>query len=57
MTPKELIDHFKTKVMAAAQCGVSENTIKNWENAGKIPYHRQLAIQVITKNKLKADKE
>ena len=57
MTPSELIDYYKTKVKAAAEIGVTEQTIKNWESANNIPRLMQLAIQAITKNKLKADSE
>lgn len=55
MKPSELLEHYKTKVKAAADIGVTEQTIKNWEAANEIPRLMQLAIQTLTKNKLKAD--
>ena len=54
MSPNEIIEYYKTKVKAAAELGVTEQTIKNWEANGEVPRLVQLAVQTLTKNKLKA---
>lgn len=55
MKPSEVIEHYKTDVRAAAEIGVSYQSIKNWLKNGKVPRISQLAIQTLTKGKLKAD--
>lgn len=56
MTAQQLVDYYKSKVKAAAAIGCSEQTIKNWLASEKgIPHIKQLAIQTLTKGKLKAD--
>lgn len=57
MTPQDLVTYYKTRVKAAAEIGVTEQTIKNWVVSNNIPRLAQLAIQTLTKNKLKADSE
>ena len=57
MTPHDLVTYYKTRVKAAAEIGVTEQTIKNWVVSNNIPRLAQLAIQTLTKNKLKADGE
>lgn len=56
MTPQEVLDHYKTRIKAASDIGVTEQTIKNWIANNKVPQIAQLAIQTLTKGKLKADK-
>ena len=56
MTHEEVIAHYGDKVKAAAAIGVSVQSVINWSKPGaKIPKLTQLAIQTLTKNKLKAD--
>lgn len=56
MKTKDLIEYYGNKVKAAAELGINPVTITNWEKSTKgIPRLRQLAIQALTKNKLKAD--
>ena len=57
MTPEDLVRYYKTRVKASAEIGVTEQTIKNWVVTNKIPRLAQLAIQTLTKSKLKADSE
>ena len=54
MTPNEVIEYYGSKIKAAAEIGVSEQAVKNWVAADSIPRLTQLAIQTLTKNKLKA---
>jgi DNA-binding transcriptional regulator YdaS (Cro superfamily) len=54
MTTQDLIEYYGSKIKAAAALGVSLTTINNWEKKG-IPHIKQLAIQTITKGKLKAE--
>lgn len=56
MTHEELINHFGSEIKAAVEIGVSQMTINNWKRNG-VPRLMQLAIQALTKNKLKADSE
>lgn len=55
MTPQEVRKHYGSEIKAASEIGVSVTTIRNWLAAGKVPRLKQLAIQTLTKNKLKAD--
>ena len=55
MSPDELVKHYGNQVKAAAEIGVSENTVRNWLVANKVPTLVQLAVQTLTKGKLKAD--
>ena len=57
MKPQDLLDHYGSQIKAAAQIGVSETTIRNWIASDKVPKLTQLAIQALTKGKLKAEKE
>lgn len=53
MTYEEVMQHFNKESLAGA-LKVSVYTVMRWEGK-KIPQHYQLAIQTLTKNKLKAD--
>jgi transposase len=55
MKINEIIEHYGNRLKAAAEIGVSITTIDNWVNNDKVPRLSQLAIQTLTKNKLKAD--
>ena len=55
MKPKDLIEYYGSKIKAAAQIGVSETTIRNWIASERVPKLIQLAIQTLTKGKLKAE--
>jgi hypothetical protein len=55
MTYQELKEYYKTDEKAAAEIGVSHATVRKWKANG-IPRLTQLAIQLLTKNKLKAGK-
>lgn len=55
MTPQEVVQHYGTQIKAAAEIGVTEQSIKNWVKAEKMPRIYQLAVQTLTKGKLKAD--
>jgi hypothetical protein len=53
----QLIKYYGGEMKAAAEIGVSHQTIKNWKNSKDgIPRTQQLAIQTLTHNKLKADR-
>ena len=55
MKPNEVIEFYGNMAKAAGYINVSEQTIRNWVNADSIPKMAQLAIQTLTKDKLKAD--
>lgn len=57
MKPNDVIEYYKSRIKAAAEIGVTEQTIKNWIELDEIPRLPQLAIQTLTKGKLKADSE
>ena len=44
------------RLAASYHLSVTTQTLRNWEQNG-IPGHRQLAIETLTKGKLKADRE
>lgn len=55
MNPKEVVEHYGNPTRAAAAIGVTEQSIRNWVKSGEIPNLVQLALQTLTKGKLKAD--
>lgn len=57
MKPNEIINHYGSPVKAAYKIGVSLQAVHNWINNGKVPRLSQLAIQTLTRGKLKADKD
>lgn len=57
MTAQELIKYFGNETNAASGLNRSPRCIRNWVKAGTIPHWSQLAIETITKGKLKADKK
>jgi DNA-binding transcriptional regulator YdaS (Cro superfamily) len=54
MKIEQVIKFYGNEIKAAAEIGVTAPTIKNWEKG--IPRLAQLAIETLTKGKLKADK-
>lgn len=56
MKYQDVIEHFGSKEAVAAQLKISIATVFRWSKRG-IDRHYQLAIQTLTKNKLKADGE
>ena len=57
MKPQDLLDHYGSRIKAAAQIGVSETTIRNWIAEDRVPRLIQIAIQALTKGKLKSGDE
>ena len=57
MKPSEVIEYFGNATKAAASIGVSQQCVRHWGINGRIPKLSQLAIQTVTKGKLKADEE
>ena len=57
MTPKKLIEYYKTREIAAKASLVTTPTIRNWFLAGTIPMINQHAIAHITNDALKVDKD
>ena len=55
MTPYELVYYYGNQTKAAAEIGVSEQSVRNWIIKKKVPNMVQLAVQTLTKGKLKAD--
>ena len=56
MTINEIITYYGSELQAAATIEISISTIRRWIKDDVIPYHMQLAIQTLTKNKLRAKK-
>jgi len=56
MTTHELLKYYGSELKAAAEIGVSITSIRLWVKKDDIPYLKQLAIQTLTKNKLRATK-
>jgi len=55
MTYQDVLKHYATPERIAADVEVSVQTVAKWKKSGKVPKLYQLAIQTLTKNKLKAD--
>jgi len=56
MTIHDAIEFFGRPVDLARACGVTRQAVNVWLRDGELPPLRQAQIQLITKNKLKADK-
>jgi len=56
MSPKQAIDHFGTQVALAAALGITQSSVAEWLQKGRIPWPRQFQIQHVTRNELKADR-
>ena len=57
MTLDNLLAHFKTKTAIAKALDISPQAVQQWFDAKKIPSTRQFQIQIVTKGKLKAEKD
>lgn len=55
MNINDAIKHFGSKTKLAAALGINPSAVTQWGEA--IPATRQFQIQVISKNKLKADQK
>lgn len=55
MTFQDICNHFGTASAAAKYLGISRQSVQNWKTRGRIPFDQQYRIQLLTKNKLKAD--
>lgn len=56
VTYQQLIAYFKTREIAADECGVSRQLLYHWEKHG-IPPGRQALIQIQTRGRLRADNQ
>lgn len=54
MTPKQVIEHFKTQTAAAEALSIGQSAVANWLSRGTVPMLRQLQYEKLTKGKLKA---
>jgi hypothetical protein len=57
MTPKQLMDHFKTQAAAGQAIGVGQSAVANWVKRGHIPPLSQIKFEQATGGRLKADKK
>ena len=55
MDIKEVVEHFGNATKMGAALGVTEQSVRNWVKANKIPAMVQLAISHVTKGKFKSD--
>lgn len=55
MTLQQAIKHYKNREALAAALHVRPATIVQWHYRDAIPREQQLALQIITNGKLKAD--
>ena len=55
MKPKDAVNYWGNQTKVAAAVGVSEQSVRNWIKADRLPKMVQLAIETLTKGKLKAD--
>jgi hypothetical protein len=54
----EVMIYFDYKMSNIARAlDVTRETVTHWKDEGKIPYHRQCQIEVVTGGKLKAEGE
>ena len=55
MKPKDAVNYYGNQTKVAAAIGVTEQSVRNWIKADRLPKMVQLALQTLTNNKLKAD--
>lgn len=55
ITPNEAVEFYGGRTKLAAELGVTETTVWRWQRDNEIPRMAQLALQTLTKGKLKAD--
>lgn len=55
MKPAQLVKHFGSQLAASKHLRCYQSTISHWVRAGHIPVHQQLAIEYLTRGKLKAN--
>lgn len=55
MTPKQLLDHFGTKVAIAEALGADKQRVQGWFDRKKVPMDQQIKLEVATGGVLKAD--
>jgi hypothetical protein len=55
MTVTELIDFYGSEVKVAAALNLNQATVRRWRINNNIPWLTQLAVEHLTKGKLKAD--
>lgn len=55
MKLEEVIEYFGGKTKTARAVGISQPAVSQWVKVGKVPELMQYKIQVLTKNKLKAE--
>jgi ABC-type protease/lipase transport system fused ATPase/permease subunit len=53
MTPDQVISHFGRQRDVVLALGITRQAVSNWKKRGKIPLEAQLALQEITRGKLK----
>ena len=57
MKPKDAVNYWGNQTKVAAAIGVSEQSVRNWIKADRLPKIVQLAIETLTKGKLKANQD
>lgn len=55
MTPDDLLTHYRSQAAAAAAIGRNRQTINEWFKAGKLPLDAQVAWEVDSGGKVRAD--
>ena len=56
MTPKDLIEHFKTQSEIARVLGCGQPSVSEWFEKNHIPEGRQYQIELATNGALRASK-
>jgi predicted XRE-type DNA-binding protein len=55
MKAKEVFDYFGSQANTAKALGISQPSVSRWAKNNAVPELMQYKIQILTKNKLKAD--
>ena len=55
MKPIEAVNYYGNQTKLAAAIGVTEQCVRNWIKKDRLPNMAQLALETLTKSKLKAD--
>lgn len=55
MSPKQVIEHFRTQIGVAEALGIAQSSVAGWIESGEVPEVRQYQIELATNGQLRAD--
>lgn len=56
MSPKDLIDYFRSPTAVARALGIKPPSVYGWMSNGRVPIDRQCQAEIVTAGALRADR-